>query len=934
MPVPGCRPRVMGWSALVIVLSALAALSAACARPPSVSFEVAVAGGEPASLAVTMELRGVPRDGLVLRGFADAAVLGIERLEAQGPDGAAIEATRSVETVPINKRAVDIPRVTLRGPLPATLVVRYAVTPGKREGDAHMGFTGRCHGYLGADFGFVLGRNLFLLPADAEALRDITVRFALPEGWAAATPWARDGDRFRAGLDGRYAGEHLIAAAVGLGRFRERSLDAGGTTVRLAFEAGIPPAQEEETAARLRTVVESVRRLFGRAAGSEYVAVVMPKAPTGDDIAVEGWATGQGGTLAPATGSRLTAFAENLIEVYTRFAPYRTEIGRTWKFWTVRSDEFWLVDGIKGLYAPRAVAAAGLIPADAVMTGMAEAYLTSLGVTGVEDNLEALYATPGSKKIEREVRAPFVLAHVDHEVREATGGRESLDDIVPKLFAGRRAPSLWSLLPARREGSWDEFRARYVRGAEMVPVGQFYAMAPMAPKPEPPAGPPVKRLVVHYTGETHGYLENCGCKVNQAGGVARRATTLKALAKTDPGALLLDAGSAFVMPEKQNSLDFLTMQEQSLYLKTMDLMRYQAAAVGLSELTFGLEYFRRQTQGLALPYIVANVKADGRQIAPGVVRLVTGGVRVAVIGIFEPPWGKNAGRVYEDHSGTLAIEDPIEVLKREVPGLKRDADLVIALGRISPQTIRQLAGQVPQLDMVISGDYRAPAEVAGADGHVHAEDESGFVGRLLVAYTHLTNYGFSSVSIGLDGDGRVASAEFTDRWLYDDTPDDPVVRELLNDFYDRVGREAAARESVPPLFADDPARLNGVYVGALKCAECHAEQMAQWRRTAHGAAYKTLLDRHRHFQPKCISCHVVGYGTPHGYKLGSPEASLANVQCEVCHGPGADHAGEPTAQNIRKAVPEKVCLECHTPDHSDHFVYAERLPKVKHDYYD
>jgi hypothetical protein len=241
---------------------------------------------------------------------------------------------------------------------------------------------------------------------------------------------------------------------------------------------------------------------------------------------------------------------------------------------------------------------------------------------------------------------------------------------------------------------------------------------------------------------------------------------------------------------------------------------------------------------------------------------------------------------------------------------------------------------VPQLDMVISGDYRAPAEVEGADGHVHAEDESGFVGRLLVAYTHLTNYGFSSVTVGLDRDGRVAAAEFTDRWLYDDTPDDPVVRDLLNDFYDRVGREAAARESVPPLFADDPARLNGVYVGAAKCAECHAEEMAQWKRTSHGTAYKTLLDRHRHFQPKCISCHVVGYGTPHGYRLGSPESTLANVQCEMCHGPGADHSRDPTKQNIRRAVPEKVCRECHTPDHSDHFVYSERLPKVKHDYYD
>jgi len=33
-------------------------------------------------------------------------------------------------------------------------------------------------------------------------------------------------------------------------------------------------------------------------------------------------------------------------------------------------------------------------------------------------------------------------------------------------------------------------------------------------------------------------------------------------------------------------------------------------------------------------------------------------------------------------------------------------------------------------------------------------------------------------------------------------------------------------------------------------------------------------------------------------------------------------------------VPEKVCLECHNPDHSDHFVYAEKVPKVRHDYFE
>jgi hypothetical protein len=38
----------------------------------------------------------------------------------------------------------------------------------------------------------------------------------------------------------------------------------------------------------------------------------------------------------------------------------------------------------------------------------------------------------------------------------------------------------------------------------------------------------------------------------------------------------------------------------------------------------------------------------------------------------------------------------------------------------------------------------------------------------------------------------------------------------------------------------------------------------------------------------------------------------------------------PTRTNIMRRVPESVCLECHTPDHSDDFVYDTKLRHVMH----
>jgi hypothetical protein len=909
------------------LLLSTAALAACGGRTPELSYHVTIPDSDRGHAEVELEIRGASGGALTLRGFASREVLRLSDLRAEGEDGRPLETRAGFDTIQSGAATVDIPRFEVAGPLPPRVRVRWRVEPGNREGDSHVGYTGRCHGAAGERFALLSGRNLFLAPEPAEKLRSIEVRFSLPADWQASVPWERRSDHWRPGLGGGYAAEHLVTASIGLGSFRERSFEVRGTRHRLAFERGTRPEEEERAASLIESTVRYVGELFGRGLGPEYLTVVAPRAPSGDEIAAEGWATGQGGTLTPLTAGRLHGFAERLIEAYVRHAPYRTEVKGP--------EEYWLVDGVKHWYSWMAVAKAGFIPEDEIRRAFATAYVTAFSVHGQEPDLEKVYSAATSQRPNREMRAPFLVMYIDHEMRQATHGSATLDALVPRLFRGRRAESLWSALPAVKPGFWEDLRARYVRGSEVAPAQQFHALAPARTAPDPPAGAPVAHLTLVYTGETHAYLENCGCKTNQSGGVARRATVVERIRRRHPDALVLDAGEAFARPKTQAELDFLSRQEQSLYLRTLDLMRYDAVSVGSSELHFGLEHFHDSTRGLATPYLSANVRRDGRPVAPASRILRSGGRRVAVIGVLEPPYGREADARFEESALRLDIEDPVEALRREAAALGSRADLIIAMGRLTPFTVRRIAQTVPEVDVILSSEFAAPVEPEGhADGGgLHRNDDEGFVGRALVLYTHLTNYGLSSARLGIDAEGRVASADLDDTWLDETVPDHPRVRDILNRFYDQVGRQAAAQESVQPLFADDPERLSGRYVGGKVCAGCHEEEHRQWTFTGHAGAYKTLLDRHRHFQPKCISCHVVGYGTPHGYRLGAPEQTLANVQCEVCHGPGAEHAGSPAATNIRRQVPEKVCLECHNPEHSDHFVYAERLPKVRHDFY-
>ena len=121
-------------------------------------------------------------------------------------------------------------------------------------------------------------------------------------------------------------------------------------------------------------------------------------------------------------------------------------------------------------------------------------------------------------------------------------------------------PSFWASIPERDQTRARAFRGRYVRGHEPLPADSLFALEPASASPSPPRGTPVRKLVLAFTGDTHGYLENCRCKANQAGGVARRATVLSRLRATRAPVVLIDAGGVFPEPGRTFEHDALALR--------------------------------------------------------------------------------------------------------------------------------------------------------------------------------------------------------------------------------------------------------------------------------------------------------------------------------------------------------------------------------------
>ena len=117
------------------------------------------------------------------------------------------------------------------------------------------------------------------------------------------------------------------------------------------------------------------------------------------------------------------------------------------------------------------------------------------------------------------------------------------------------------------------------------------------------------------------------------------------------------------------------------------------------------------------------------------------------------------------------------------------------------------------------------------------------------------------------------------------------------------------------------------YSGGRSCRVCHTRQHTDWTLTRHACAWETLVRVGKEGDPKCVRCHVVGYGEKGGFVSGLETPHLVDVQCESCHGQNgcAAFTGRPSP-----AVPAATCQKCHDAKHSPRFDFAAARPRMLH----
>ncbi len=361
----------------------------------------------------------------------------------------------------------------------------------------------------------------------------------------------------------------------------------------------------------------------------------------------------------------------------------------------------------------------------------------------------------------------------------------------------------------------------------------------------------------------------------------------------------------------------------------MGRIGYAAVNLGDKEVLFGYDRLQQEMKKAAFPFISANMvyQDSGDPIlAPMLLKTVDLAppegkkrkLRIGIVGLAR----MNPGLSQQSPDGRrIVTSDPVAAARKVVPELKKKADLTIALVTLEPDQAKQLASEVPGIDLIL-GAFGA-VQSASAEA---AASPQGPQARIVYAGNQGKKLG--EVRIFLGGDGKPARLETNLVTLGRIVPDDPDLMDLVEK--NRTAVNEIHRKEAPLV---DVAKMREMYVGqsyvrAESCKECHQEAFQIWEGTKHSHAFQILVDSHQDYNPDCVGCHTTGFRRPTGFVNAKSTPELMNVQCEACHGPGEGHPDK-AGKGYGKAGLD-TCQTCHTTDRSPDFDPIAYMVKIRH----
>lgn len=425
------------------------------------------------------------------------------------------------------------------------------------------------------------------------------------------------------------------------------------------------------------------------------------------------------------------------------------------------------------------------------------------------------------------------------------------------------------------------------------------------------AAPPPENLSILYTCDTRGHIEPCGCASGQAGGIARRMTYMRD--NVSGPAILVDAGDVTAGPRNWEVF------EMEYILKGYVAMGYDAVNAGHREASLGKAKLQELNTEYDL-FVSANLLDESGQTVLPPYRVVEldNGYRIGILGVMDDRIDA------EDRGEGLIAAPPIDAVGKYLPEVVKQSDFIVVLAYAEEDLMRSLAEQFYELDVIVGGRVLQPTRdpiKVNQSRLVYITDKGKAIGRLDIAFD-------------AEGD-QVFSNDI--HMLLDDIVDDPEITEIVDEFKLRLADMdfQPHRDDEEGLTTITSARssASNKFLAAESCKQCHPQAFAKWTESSHSHSFDSLVQRKHAFNPRCLQCHTVGYGSSDGYINQRLTPTFASVSCGNCHGRGEYHTKFHLGEDVppRAALLKSVnCMTCHDPENSPEFNFETYWEQIGH----
>lgn len=259
-----------------------------------------------------------------------------------------------------------------------------------------------------------------------------------------------------------------------------------------------------------------------------------------------------------------------------------------------------------------------------------------------------------------------------------------------------------------------------------------------ATSPVPSSSRDTVEIVIAATTDVHGRVRGWDyytARPDSARGLSRAATIIDSVRWANAGrVVLVDAGDLLQGNPLTHYAARVDTQIPHPMIAAMNVMHYDAAAVGNHEFNYGLATLARATGGASFPFVAANAwRPNGERAFPASTVVERSGLRIAIIGATNPGavlWDR------ENLRGRLEVRDIVSEVRRAVDEVRKTKpDVVVAVlhsGYDEPASYDMVSSGVPSENVAV----RVAREVPGIDvvvyGHSHREQPGLTVGNTLL----------------------------------------------------------------------------------------------------------------------------------------------------------------------------------------------------------